>query len=167
MLVLFILYNLKNFGIRGEEVVVDVGANAKMNEFCAIMGLCNLKRIEDTLNNRKERYEYYQKKLGEIKGIRFFEKNKAITLNYAYFPILIEEEYGRTRDELYDLLKQYNIYSRKYFYPITSDQACFRNKYKNVELYQARKLAKQVLVLPFYEMIQIEQMDNIINIIEG
>lgn len=161
------LYNLKNFGIRGEEVVVDVGANAKMNEFCAIMGLCNLKRIEDTLNNRKERYEYYQKKLGEIKGIRFFEKNKAITLNYAYFPILIEEEYGRTRDELYDLLKQYNIYSRKYFYPITSDQACFRNKYKNVELYQARKLAKQVLVLPFYEMIQIEQMDNIINIIEG
>ena len=33
------LYNLKNFGIRGEELVTDIGANAKMNEFCALMGL--------------------------------------------------------------------------------------------------------------------------------
>lgn len=160
------LYNLKNFGIRGEELVVDVGANAKMNEFCAIMGLCNLKHMEDTLSNRKERYVYYQEKLEGLKGIRFFEKNEAATLNYAYFPILIEEGYARTRDELYDLLKQYNIYSRKYFYPVTSDQACFRNKYKNVELCQARELSKRVLVLPFYETIQIEQMTRIINIIK-
>ena len=40
------LYRLKNFGIKNEEVVDGVGANAKMNEFCAAMGLCNLRHVD-------------------------------------------------------------------------------------------------------------------------
>lgn len=161
------LYNLKNFGIRGEELVVDVGANAKMNEFAAIMGLCNLKYIGRALDERKIRFEYYKEKLCEIKGIYFFEDNMNATKNYAYFPILVGEEYEISRNELYDLLKEHNIYSRKYFYPLTSDQACFKNQYKRVELANARKLAEQVLVIPFYEKIKIEKIDNIIKVIEG
>lgn len=156
------LYNLKNFGIRGEELVAEVGANAKMNEFCAIMGLCNLKHLEEALANRKERYEYYKEQLKDVKGIRFFQKNKEATNNYAYFPILIEEEYGCTRDELYCKLRENNIYARKYFYPITADQACFRNKYKNDELDCARELAKKVLVIPFYEKINQRQQNKVI-----
>lgn len=140
------MYNLKNFGIRGEELVAEVGANAKMNEFCAIMGLCNLKHLEEALTNRKERYEYYKEQLKDVKGIHFFEKNNDATLNYAYFPVLIEEEYGCTRDELYNMLRENDVYARKYFYPLTSDQACFKNKYKNEELDSARKLAKRILV---------------------
>lgn len=159
------LYNLKNFGIRGEELVAEVGANAKMNEFCAIMGLCNLKHLEEALANRKERYEYYKEQLKDVKGIRFFQKNKEATNNYAYFPILIEEEYGCTRDELYCKLRENNIYARKYFYPITADQACFRNKYKNDELDCARELAKKVLVIPFYEKIKQVEIDKVIKLI--
>lgn len=161
------LYNLKNFGIRGEELVADVGANAKMNEFCAIMGLCNLNHLEDVLANRKERYEYYKEKLRDVKGIRFFDRNSEATSNYAYFPILIENEHGCTRDELYGKLRKKNIYPRKYFYPITSDQACFRNKYKNDELDCARELSKKVLVLPFFEKIEEKQINNIVNIVRG
>lgn len=159
------LYNLKNFGIRGEELVADVGANAKMNEFCAIMGLCNLNHLEDVLANRKERYEYYKEKLRDVKGIRFFDKNSEATLNYAYFPIIIEDSYGVNRDTLYEKLKENNIYSRKYFYPITSDQACFKNKYKNEEVGCARQLAKKILVIPFYEKIEKENVDKIIDLI--
>ena len=109
------LYNLKNFGIRGEELVAEVGANAKMNEFCAIMGLCNLKHIDTMLEERKKRYEYYMDGLLNVNGIRFFNKNIETTNNYAYFPIIIEDEYGLSRDELYEKLKENNIYSRKYF----------------------------------------------------
>lgn len=161
------LYNLKNFGIRGEELVADVGANAKMNEFCAIMGLCNLNHLEDALANRKEKYEYYKEKLKDVKGIRFLDRNNEATLNYAYFPIIIEDSYGVSRDTLYEKLKENNIYSRKYFYPITSDQACFKNKYKNDEVGCARQLAKKILVIPFYEKMNLNHQKYIVNIIEN
>ena len=156
------LYNLKNFGIRGEELVTEVGANAKMNEFSAIMGLCNLQHISEVFNNRKERFEYYRKELTGIKGIYFFEQNTDGTRNYAYFPILIEEGiYGKNRDEVYELLRKNNIYSRKYFYPLTADQVCFRNKYRNEDICNARKLSKQVLVIPLYENIKIENIKRL------
>ena len=85
--------------------------------------------------------------------------------NYAYFPILIQEDYGLSRDELHDLLKKYGIYSRKYFYPLTSDQACFKNKYKKCRLENARRLAKQVLVIPLYDTLEENKIYQIIKII--
>ena len=142
------LYNLKNFGIRGEELVVSVGANAKMNEFAAIMGLCNLKHIDTAIQERKIRYERYYELLSDVPGIRFFDERKECQKNYAYFPIVVEEDYRATRDGLYDRLKEKKIYARKYFYPLTSDQACFKNKYRQEKLEYARSLSDKVLVLP-------------------
>lgn len=159
------LYNLKNFGIRGEELVTSVGANAKMNEFCAIMGLCNLKHLDEALKNRQERYNYYRQGLEKVKGICFFATNTEATNNFAYFPIIIEDDYGITRDEIYDKFHESNIYARKYFYPITADQACFRNKYKNNKLDVARYISQRVLILPFYEKMQIGTIDTIIQIL--
>lgn len=159
------IYNLKNFGIRGEELVVDIGANAKMNEFAAIMGLCNLKYIDSVLEERKKRYKIYEKNLKIVKGIKLFDSNISVISNYAYFPILIQEDYGLSRDELHDLLKKYGIYSRKYFYPLTSDQACFKNKYKKCRLENARRLAKQVLVIPLYDTLEENKIYQIIKII--
>lgn len=145
------LYNLKNFGIRGEELVVEVGANAKMNEFAAVMGLCNLKYIDKAIKARRECHRLYKEKLCSIKGIRFFEERKETNRNYAYFPILISAGYTKGRDEVYEYLKYKKIFSRKYFYPLTSDQACFKNKFKQNPLENARTLSNQVLVLPLYE----------------
>ena len=161
------LYNLKNFGIRNEELVVAVGANAKMNEFCAIMGLCNLKHLDQTFENRKYKYEYYMEKLSKIEGIRFFAPKEYATVNYAYFPIVIENKYGITRDELYDQLHKENIYARKYFYPITADQACFRNTYRKNDLEVARDLSKKILILPFYEEIENANIDKIVEVIKA
>lgn len=161
------LYNLKNFGIWGEEIVSDIGANAKMNEFSAIMGLCNLKYIDHAIAERKKRYDYYKEKLAGVKGIRFLEKCLDGTSNYAYFPILVETEYAKCRDELYDYLKENGIYSRKYFYPLTSDQACFKNRYRKVDLMNARKLSKQVLVLPLYDTLDMEAANKIVKLIDS
>lgn len=160
------LYNLKNFGIRGEEVVTEVGANAKMNEFAAIMGLCNLKHIEEAIADRKLRYDYYRKEFSDMQGIRLFDENMDATRNYAYFPILIEEEYGKLRDTVYDFLREHDIYARKYFYPLTSDQACFKNKYKNEKLETARKLSREVLVIPMYGELEMEDARNIVELIK-
>ena len=160
------LYNLKNFGIRGEELVVSVGANAKMNEFAAVMGLCNLKHIDEAIDERKKRVRIYHNKLENVKGVSMFHHREECSENYAYFPIIVGEDYRKKRDELYDLLKKHDIYSRKYFYPLTSDQACFKNKYKKCELDHARSLAEKVLVLPLYEKMEIEAVGRIVDIIQ-
>ena len=159
------LYNLKNFGIRNEELITAIGANAKMNEFCAIMGLCNLKHVENTIAERKAKCNYYREHIKNIKGIHLFDIPINVTPNYAYFPILIDNQYHRSRDELYNLFRKNNIYARKYFYPLTSSQPCFRNKYKNQVLDNATKLSEQVLTIPLYETLKISDMDRIIHIL--
>lgn len=161
-----ILYNLKNFGIRSEELVSQVGANAKMNEFQAAMGLCNLQYINKNILKRKAIVEQYRKVLGDIQGIKIMKDKKDIEYNYAYFPILFEEKYsGSNRDFIYNKLKENNIFSRKYFYPLTSDQACFKNKYKNVKLDNARYCSDRILVLPLYPELEENEVEVISNII--
>ncbi|MCH5256122.1 MAG: DegT/DnrJ/EryC1/StrS family aminotransferase [Lachnospiraceae bacterium] len=155
------LYNLKNFGIRGEEVVTEVGANAKMNEFCAIMGLCNLKNIDKSIDDRAKSLRLYKDRLSKIEGIRIFEENQNVKSNYAYFPVLITDDYKSSRNDLYNKLRKCGIYSRKYFYPLTSDQACFKNKYRDTSLPCAREMAEQVLCLPLYEGLAENDIDYI------
>lgn len=161
------LYNLKNFGIRGEELVTSVGVNAKMNEFAAIMGLCNLRHVDQAIANRKFLCKEYEKEIKLISGIRLFEKNSEAELNYGYFPILVEREYPCCRDKLYEILKKHQIYSRKYFYPLTSDQVCFKNKYKKSELENARKLSYKVLTLPLFEDLILKNVLEIVQIINN
>ena len=146
---------------------MDIGANAKMNEFCAIMGICNLKRVNEVYQMRKVRFEYYLDRLHAIKGIHFFVQRAEATMNYAYVVIIVGDEFGISRDELYLRLRSKNIFPRKYFYPLTSDQACFKNKYKNADLPIARDLANRVLTLPMYEDISFEDIDRIVNVIES
>lgn len=159
------LYNLKNFGIRGEELVVAIGANGKMNEFAAIMGLCNLKYVNRAIEERKKRFNHYKKALENIKGIRLFLNEKDTQLNYGYFPILVEDDYELNRDELYLLLREKGIFARKYFYPLTCDQLCFKREYKEIELRSARILSKRIIVLPLYEELDFDIITSIANII--
>ena len=160
------LYNLKNFGIRGEELVVSVGANAKMNEFSAIMGLCNLRHIDDAIYKRKEAVAKYNRELQGVRGIKLFNKNMEATDNGAYYPILVDSCRIRDRDRLYDDFRKNEIYARKYFYPLTADEACFKNKYRNNELTIARKISKEVLLLPIFEDISVSEQDTIIEIVK-
>ena len=161
------LYNLKNFGIRGEELVVDVGANAKMNEFCAIMGLCNLEHIENVIADRKVLYEMYQKGLKDVPGIEFLNCKLEAEKNYGYFPILVGDDYSLSRNELYECLRNKGIYTRKYFYPLTSEQACFKNKYRDVDLKCTQELSNRILVLPLYEGLKSDIVQEIVGYIKN
>lgn len=159
------LYNLKNFGIRGEELVVSVGANAKMNEFCAIMGLLNLKYIDSAVADRKRIFEKYSEAIRKIEGIRLLKQNTKGN-NYAYFPIIIEDSYLIKRNRLYQIFVESNIYTRKYFYPLTSDQECFKKIYKQNMIQQARNLSEKVLTLPIYEGLEEKDVERVIQILK-
>lgn len=159
------LYNLKNFGIRGEELVVGIGANAKMNEFSAVMGLLNLKRHGKVLAERERVYRGYMNGLTDVDGIEFFKTDDDVIRNYSYFPIIVSDRYEGGRNDLYDKLQKEGIFTRKYFYPLTSDQACFKNKYKDVPIGVARELSRKILVLPMYEELSDESVERICRII--
>ena len=164
------LYNLKNFGIRSEEVVAEVGANAKMNEFCAAMGLCNLKYVDENVRKRRELVEYYEQALDGLDGVATLARiSEGVNYTYGYFPVLFRTEMcgEGIRDAVYDELRKCDIYSRKYFYPITADAACFKNKYKRVALNNARYAGDNILVLPLYPELEKEVIDKISNVIKG
>lgn len=160
------LFNLKNFGIQGEELVCEVGANAKMNEFCAIMGLQNLKWIHRAMQERKKRFDCYEEQLAEVEGIHILKPESAATNNYGYLPILVNPECGLSRNKLYDKLREQSVFSRKYFYPLTSDQACFKNKYRDANIGVARRLAEEVLVLPLYEDLEMADVERICELVK-
>lgn len=162
------LYDLKNFGIHSEEVIAEVGANAKMNEFSAAMGLCNLKYIEKNIDIRKKLVDYYIDKLNGLRGIKLCTYDmENVAYSYGYFPVLFQPEVCGTamRDKVYDRLKSCNIYSRKYFYPITSDAECFKNKYENIMLENSRYVSKNILALPLYPELEYESIDVIVDIV--
>lgn len=157
------LYNLKNFGIRSKELVVSVGGNAKMNEFQAAMGLCNLKHIENEIQKRKAVVERYRELLKDVEGIRLNEYQEEVTPNYAYFPVSFDTP--EKRNEIYQKLMEHEIYSRKYFYPITADQACFKNRYRKLDLERARYFSERILVLPLHAALMPEQVERIVGVL--
>ena len=158
------LYDLKNFGIRGEELVVDVGANAKMNEFAAIMGLCNLPEVPRNIEMRKQCAEYYMQLLSNTNLRLPNYSNGDIKYNYGYFPIQFESEV--VRNNVYEALRKEGIFARKYFYPLTSEAACFKNCYNEVKLDNARKISREILVLPLYPDLEKEVIEKIVYIVQ-
>ena len=160
------LNNLKNFGITGPEDVYAIGLNAKMNEFQAAMGICNLPRLPQEFAARKKIVEIYQERLAQIPGIKIAVEKKGVVPNYAYFPILIDEKvYGKTRNELFNQLADFNVFSRKYFYPLIPDCECYAEKFGKIGLPVARYVAERILTLPLYGELEPVAAQNICDII--
>ena len=160
------LYRLKNFGIRGPEIVDGVGANAKMNEFCAAMGICNLRHIEEEITRRKRVTERYRSHLEGINGLQLNPLQKNVRPNYSYFPVVFDPElFGATREEVYTKLEEQGIVARKYFYPLTNTFDCFHGKYDVTKTPIAAKIAERVLTLPLYADLRDEDVDRICEIV--
>lgn len=161
-----ILYELKNFGIHGPEEVSAVGANAKLNEFCASMGLCNLRHVEEEIEKRKTIVEHYRERLEGIEGIQLNVVQKDVKSNYAYFPVIFEpKQFGASRAEVFEKLNENGIYARKYFYPLTNTFSAFRGKYDVMETPVALHISKRVLTLPLYANLAMEDVDRICGVI--
>ena len=160
------VYNLKNFGIHGPERVEAVGANAKMNEFCAAMGLCNLRRVDEEIAKRKTVVERYRNHLEGLDGIQLNPIQEGVQSNYAYFPAVFDEKiFGASRNEVFDTLAKHGIGARKYFYPITNSFDCFHGKYDVNDTPVALHISKRVLTLPLYADLALEDVDRICEII--
>lgn len=163
------IYMLKNFGISGPESVDGVGANAKLNEFCAAMGICNLRHIDDNIEKRKIIAECYDSLLGDIDGIRLNGVNKDIKRNYSYYPVVFEKNKGeRGRDYIFNKLEENNIYARKYFYPIANEYGCYagNEELKKYKTPVAKYISENIITLPIYPDLDIDIVEKICDIIK-
>jgi len=154
---------LKNFGHVGEINVVAPGINGKMSEFNAALGLLQLKHIDAAIARRKIIDSTYRQRLSGVKGINCLSDSGEKRANYAYFPILIDDDYPISRDDLYQALKDVGIHPRRYFYPLISDFPMYRglpsSHRDNLPL--AAKAARQVLCLPIYPDLDLEVVEEI------
>lgn len=160
-----VLNDMKNFGIRGPEEVAYVGGNAKMNEFQAAMGICNLHHLDAEIAKRKRVVEHYRERLADVPGIKLCKEQKEVQSNYAYFPVIFDG-YRDTRDEVFENLKANEIIARKYFYPLTNSFACYK-EYPTAGAEKtpvAQYLAERVLTLPLYADLSLEDVDRICDI---
>jgi len=160
------LHELKNFGIHGPEEVNAIGGNAKMDEFRAAMGICNLRRIGDSLADRKRVYERYMQHLQGVKGITIPGPQQDVVWNYAYMPVVFDEkEFGKNRDMVFEQLKAQDIIARKYFYPALNDMTCYQQLGYTDPTPIARDISLRVLTLPMYEGLADADVDRICEII--
>lgn len=161
--------HLKNFGYVDEVTVVAPGINGKMSEFNAALGLLQLKYIDAQLTRGKEIDAVYRKRLKDVKGIHCLQNAGEKVANYCYFPILVRPEYPLTREELYQKLRDNYIFARRYFHPLISDFPMYRGlpSAARSNLPVASKAANEVICLPIYPALSIEQVDRVTEIISG
>lgn len=160
--------SFKNFGITSPETVEECGINAKMNEFCAAMGLCNIRHVDTEIAKRKTVYDRYVYNLKNIDGIKLISFAQNVKPNYAYFPVIFDKtKFGKSRDEVMQLLADNNIFSRKYFYPLINDFDCYKDEYDSNDTPIAKEISQNVLTLPMYADLSMEDVDRICKIIIG
>jgi dTDP-4-amino-4,6-dideoxygalactose transaminase len=162
--------NLKNFGFENEVTVVTPGINAKMNEVQAAMGLLQLKYVDEAIQKRKLIVEYYRSGLKNINGISFLEDFPEVNNCYSYFPVLIDKlKYGFTRDEVYEGLKHYNIFGRRYFYPLISQFPIYRGleSAQAGKMPVAERIAEEVICLPVYPTLELNTVSSISEILRS
>lgn len=159
-----VLKDLKNFGIIDPENVGYVGGNAKMNEFQAAMGICNLRHVDTEIEKRKIVANRYFERLRGVHGLKLFEVPEGVKSNYGYFPVIFDG-YKWNRNEIFGNLKKENIIPRKYFYPLTNEFACYKDRFDVSKTPVAKYLADRVLTLPLYADLELSEVDRICDLI--
>ena len=160
--------HLKNFGFEDEVTVVAPGINSKMDEVRSAYGLLNLKQVDAAIAARQKVANAYRSALRDVKGIRFFDDMEGVQHNYSYFPIFVDaEQYGMTRDELFEKMLAQNIYSRRYFYPLITAFEPYRYypSANAANLPIATKVADQVICLPMHHALSEADVKRIIETI--
>ena len=162
------LAQMRDFGIVDEERVAYAGPNAKMHEFSAAMGICNLRHVDEEIAKRAKVSARYRERLKDIDGLILNPVKKDVRSNHAYFPVVFEEEvFGVSRDVVFDELNKNNIGARKYFYPITTAVECYRDTYDPLDTPIAKRISESVLTLPIYADLTMDEVDRICDVVGG
>jgi dTDP-4-amino-4,6-dideoxygalactose transaminase len=161
---------LKNFGIAGQEIVESIGLNGKMNELQAALGLAVLDRMDTETARRRAILAIYEQRLAGLAGVTLMPDVPGVTGGCQYCAVRIDAAaFGHSRDEVHQTLKTYNVFARKYFFPLCSDYDCYRDlpSANPEQLPVARAAATQVLCLPLYGSLEHSAVHTICDILQS
>lgn len=154
----------RSFGVSGDDLEC-FGTNAKMNEFSAAMGICNLRHIDDEIASRGKVFDTYNKRLCGVNGITLISLHEGLKQNFAYYPVMFQKEkFGKNRDEIISVLSENGINARKYFYPLVSANKEFSEDLTELTPI-AKKYSENVLCLPLYAHLSEDDVNRICDII--
>lgn len=95
-----------------------IGYNYRLTNLQAALGVAQMEKIDRYLAIKRKNAELYNTRLKDIKGIMLPPEMKWAKSAFWMYSILVEEDYVMTRDELIAKLRQNEIDSRPFFYPI-------------------------------------------------
>lgn len=159
---------LKNFGFAGETEVVAPGINSKVDEVRAAYGILNLRQVDAAIEARRQVALKYREALRPVDGITFMDDMPGVKHNYSYFPIFVDaEQYGMTRDELYEKMRSHNVLGRRYFYPLISTFSTYKglDSARPENLPNAHKMADSVICLPMHHDLSDEDINRVLDLI--
>ena len=162
-----LINQLKNFGFESQVQINEIGINAKMSEINSAIGLAQIEYIDKVINKRKNLTELYHKNLNKFSGLKFFDIENIVQYNYSYLPVQVLESNKCSRDDLFEFLKNKNVFSRRYFYPLITNTIAykeFKSSTKN-SLLNAEKLAARILCLPLYPSLKKREVNRICKLI--
>jgi len=155
--------SLKNTGLNSGHKLAGYGVNAKLNEIQSAFGLVQLKYVDKVIAYRKAVSLKYRELLKDIKGMRMVSESEFVKYNYTYFPVVISpDKFGASRDEVVAYLEKKKIFTRKYFYPLVSDFPEF-SIYKTKDLAVAEEIAVNIICLPLYHDITIDEINSVVD----
>lgn len=169
---------LRNFGFENETEVMMVGTNAKMNEMQALMGDLMLPKVPAIIKKREKLTKAYADGLKDIPGIDIHSICNSLgavnrmTPNFAYIPVEITQEYGISRDVLYSKLKQYNVFARRYFFPLITEFHCYKGPGRKIcnkagPLTSAKKVADRIITFPIYYDLSVPEINRICQMVRA
>ena len=160
--------DIRNFGIHGPDRVEAIGLNGKMSELHAALGLCVLECIGDELVQRRRLLARYVERLAPLQGIACLQTVNGAAGSCQYCVVRVDRAaFGCSRDLLHDGLRRYNVFTRKYFYPLCADYDCYRTlpSAAAANLPVAARAVREVLCLPLYGALTESDVDRICDMI--
>ena len=156
----------RQFGQIGSDNPESVGTNAKLTEPAAAMGICNLRYVDENIQKRRVVCDRYREHLDDVPGIVLNPIPQGVRENYSYFPVLFDPVcFGRSRDEVADVLALNDIYARRYFHPLTSHFSAYGDRFATSSTPKAEQVSERVLTLPLYADLALDDVDRICEII--
>ncbi len=153
------LAHIRNFGFNGPETFNELGINGKNSEFHAAMGLVNLNYIQEINDKRKAISERYKFNLQGL-NIRYQSWHKNSENNYAYFPIIFDNE--DLMHKCIQELSAHEIFTRRYFYPSLANTLPYL-PHQKMEI--TDDVSRRILCLPLYTDLTFEEVDLITRLI--
>ncbi len=152
---------MRNYGIESNYDAHWPGMNGKMSEFHAIIGLHNLRRIDELVALRQGKARYYFGQIHERTNFEFLPWPEGVVHTFKDLTVLLPDGKMDKRDNVMAFLKTQGVETRAYFYPAVHEQKKF-HEFADRPLPRTESLSRRVITLPFYTTMTEDEMDYVV-----